>query len=364
MTDIELLRRVDRIHPYPAKYTIDLAVKYIEKYTTVNDTVYDPFLGSGTTLLASSVLDRNGVGTDVNHIAVLISQFKTLHLTEEDFCALKSFIADFENNYLSEVPFVEPFYYNSVNHWFCDESIAVLSLIKRKISFLNPKQQLFCKTVFSAIINTVSNQESDTRYAAIKKPYLSIDYVADVFIKKFRMFLSLFEEFSAVPRNANNTAILLDSRLCTKVLKKESVDLILTSPPYINTYDYYLYHKHRMSWLDCDVKYSMEAEIGSRREYSSLKKPEAKFNNDLYDVFEKCNSVLKNEGTAVIVIGDGKVSGKMYDAKANTIEIADRIGWQLKDYSFTDLDETSRAFRKSYRTKGKKEHVLTFKKKV
>ncbi len=363
MIDIEKLRKVDRIHPYPAKYPVDLAMKYIEKYTKPGDLVYDPFLGSGTTLLAAGVLGRKGIGTDINHIAILISQFKTLHLTKSDFKALENFITDFESTYSSDVLSVVPVYYKSIDHWFCKDSIAVLSLIKEKIGLLSSNQQTFCKTIMSTIINTVSNQESDTRYAAIEKPQLSIDYVANTFIKKFKTSLDLFKSFSEIPRNENNTALLLDSKLCGSVIKPNSVNLILTSPPYVNTYDYYLYHKHRMNWLDYDVQYSMNTEIGSRREYSSLKKPQTKFNDDLFEILTECNLVLNKEGTVVIVIGDGKVSGELYDAKENMIEIATEIGWELVDYSFTNLDDTSRAFQQSYRTKGKKEHILTFRKK-
>ena len=87
----ELLQKLDRIHSYPAKFTIDLAIKYIEQYSQKGDTVYDPFVGSGTTLLASKFLHRNSYGTDVNFIAVLISKFKVLNLTIENFQNLENF---------------------------------------------------------------------------------------------------------------------------------------------------------------------------------------------------------------------------------------------------------------------------------
>lgn len=362
MTEMEQLRRMDRIHPYPAKYPIDLALEYIGRYTAPGDTVYDPFMGSGTTLLAASVLDRVGIGTDINAIAVLIAQFKTLRLTRDDVAALERFIADFEADYPVQVQTVKPFSYKAIEHWFCQDSIAVLSLIRERIAALPPRQSIFCKTVMSTIINTVSNQESDTRYAAVQKPQLSVAYVANTFIKKFNSILALCRDFSTWRRNENSTAVLLDSKLCTSIIPEQSVDLILTSPPYVNTYDYYLYHKHRMNWLGYDVQYSMNAEIGSRREYSSLKKPESKFSDDLHEIFAACDRVLKDSGAVVVVIGDGKVSGKIYDAKEHMTEIAQRLGWRLTDYSYTNLDDTSRAFQQSYRTKGKKEHVLTFQK--
>lgn len=362
--DIDLLRKLDRVHPYPAKFPIDLAINYIDKYTEEGDSVFDPFVGSGTTLLASRVLKRHGFGTDINHIAILISVFKTLDLTQKDLGELKFFIDDFNSNSSQYIDETVRYNYPSIEHWFCDNAITVLSAIKNKISKIKiDSQKVFCDLVFSSIVNTVSNQESDTRYAAVEKPNLTITYITEVFIKKFNSALTLLKDIAFEEDNAIQVKpFLQNAKKCDEVIKPNSIDLILTSPPYPNTYDYYLYHKHRMNWLGYDVKYSMDAEIGSRREFSSLKKPQEKFDDDLYEIFEACNKLLKNNGHVVIVMGDGRIQGKTYEAKTNIEKICSRLNWKLVDYSYTNLDDTSRSFQQSYRTKGKKEHVLTFKK--
>lgn len=362
--NLELLQKVDRIHPYPAKFTVDLAIEYISKYTQEGETVFDPFVGSGTTLLAASALKRKGVGTDVNHIAILISKAKLLHLSQGEIANLQTFADTFEADYEDGCTKVTPYSYPSIDHWFCKNSIAVLSyLLELKKTISSEQERIFVELVMSSIINIVSNQEGDTRYAAIDKPDLTIEKVANIFLKKYRSLLLLIQELSREDRSEkDNAAILLDSKRCSTVIKDGSVDLILTSPPYVNTYDYYLYHKHRMNWLGYDVQYSMETEIGSRREFSSLKHNEDKFSDDLYAVFEGCNKTLKTNGKVVLVIGDGKVAGRMYDAKENMIRLCSRLGWKLIDYSYSNLDETSRSFQKSYRTKGKKEHIMVFNK--
>ena len=360
--DIELLRKLDRVHPYPAKFPIDLAIQYIPQYTDIGDTVFDPFVGSGTTLLASSVLNRIGYGTDINYIAILISSFKLLSLQDRDIEDLQIFISRFKNQAQEQIEHTDKFSYPSIEHWFCENSILVLSTIKKEISALaNKSQKLFCNLVFSSIINTVSNQESDTRYAAIDKANMTIPHIIDIFTKKFEYILSLFSSCRSMFRtNEACKAFLHDAKYCDQVIPPDSVDFILTSPPYPNTYDYYLYHKHRMNWLEYDVKFSMNAEIGSRREYSSLKKPQEKFDEDLFQILYTCNKLLKSYKHAVIVMGDGKIQGNVYDAKTNIEKICRQINWRLIDYSYTDLDKTSRSFRQSYRTKGKKEHVMTF----
>lgn len=360
----EIIQKVDRIHSYPAKFTINLAMEYIQKYSNEGDVVYDPFAGSGTTLLGSSLLKRVSFGTDINYIAVLISEFKLNDLSNEQVLTLKKFISQFERNWQTECESVERFNYPSIEHWFCEDSIIILSYIKSLIEKIDDEKcKTFCKLVFSAIVNNASNQESDTRYAAIYKPSVNKEYVAKIFIKKFNSTLELMENLERDPKVLKSSRIYLhDSKKCSEVIKENSVDLILTSPPYPNTYDYYLYHKHRMNWLGYDVKFSMEKEIGSRREFSSLKHPKEKFDDDMFEIFAECNRLLKKGGVVVLVMGDGKISGVTYEAKSNMERICKPLGWEPIDYSFTMLDDTSRSFTKSYRTTGKKEHIIVFKK--
>jgi site-specific DNA-methyltransferase (cytosine-N4-specific) len=188
-------------------------------------------------------------------------------------------------------------------------------------------------------------------------------YILNTFIKKFETILTIYKEFNSSERlDIIENAQLINSKDCSILLKDSLVDMILTSPPYINTYDYYLYHKHRMNWLGFDVKYSMNNEIGSRREFSSLKHNESEFNDDLYEIFEQCNKHLKKDGHAVIVIGDGKVAGNMYDAKENIIKLCEPLNWEMVDYYYTYLEKTSRSFQKFHSSLGKKEHIITFKK--
>src|SRR5690606_35225243 len=104
------------------------------------------------------------------------------------------------------------------------------------------------KFCFSSIVVKVSNQESDTRYAAIEKPWIK----DDVF--------SLFEQSSQRLWKAKQ---VFSSRVKATVLNKSSLEikkdeftkrvgLVITSPPYPNAYEYWLYHKYRMWWLGYD----------------------------------------------------------------------------------------------------------------
>src|SRR3989304_2958664 len=64
------------IHAYTAKLIPQIPRYFIEKYTSREDVVFDPFCGSGTTLLEAMLLARNAIGIDINPLATLISEIK------------------------------------------------------------------------------------------------------------------------------------------------------------------------------------------------------------------------------------------------------------------------------------------------
>ena len=360
----EIIQQIDRIHPYPAKFTVDLAEEYILKYTQIFDKVYDPFLGSGTTILAATLKRRNGYGTDINHIAILISKFKILDLKDQDFIELKRFLNLLKST--TDYSYEALYQYPTIDHWFKFEVIEALTFLNEsilKFSKNNSNLDIFLKLVFSSIINNVSNQDSDTRYAAVDKKNANASYTIELFIKRLESFIDLYSNLERDKKILESSkALLLDSKLCKSFIEDESIDLVFTSPPYPNTYDYYLYHKHRMNWLGYDVKYSMNMEIGSRREFSSLKRPKEKFDSDMLEILSAVGKTVKKSGYVILVMGDGKIQGVKYDAKYNMEFLGKLLGWKLIEYSYTYLDETSRSFQKSYRTKGKKEHIFVFQK--
>jgi site-specific DNA-methyltransferase (cytosine-N4-specific) len=360
----DIIHKIDRIHSYPAKFTVDLAEEYILKYSNINDKIYDPFLGSGTTIFAATLNNRYGYGTDINHIAILISNFKILDLEAQDIEKIEFFLNKIKNT--SDFAYENLYYYPSIDHWFKNEIVEVLTYLKESIlnfSVDNLKISIFLKLIFSSIINNVSKQDSDTRYAAVDKQNVTAEYAIELFIKRLENAIELYRHLKRDAKILDKSKVLLlDSKLCANFLENESIDLVFTSPPYPNTYDYYLYHKHRMNWLEYDVKYSMNMEIGSRREFSSLKRPKEKFDADMLDILRSVERTVKYDGYIILVMGDGKIQGVKYDAKESMELLGKQLGWKLVEYSYTFLDETSRSFQKSYRTKGKKEHILVFQK--
>ncbi len=74
---------------YPARFSPTFARAVIKGFTRRGDTVFDPFMGGGTTLVEASVLGRRGVGTDINPLAAFVTRVKTTPLSRKDLAQIR-----------------------------------------------------------------------------------------------------------------------------------------------------------------------------------------------------------------------------------------------------------------------------------
>jgi DNA modification methylase len=77
---------------YPARFSPLFTRAAIEAFTRPGDTVYDPFMGGGTTLVEAMALGRKAIGTDINSLAVFLAEAKTSLLSSRQLTAVGSWI--------------------------------------------------------------------------------------------------------------------------------------------------------------------------------------------------------------------------------------------------------------------------------
>ncbi len=77
---------------YPARFSPRFAEAAINAFSKPGEIVYDPFMGGGTTLVEAMRLGRKGVGTDLNSLAVFVSQAKTANYTDEDIEVIREWV--------------------------------------------------------------------------------------------------------------------------------------------------------------------------------------------------------------------------------------------------------------------------------
>jgi len=354
------------LHPYPAKFPPQLPKTILEKFSKKGDIVLDPFCGSGTTLVEARLQKINAVGVDVNGLSCLLSEVKATPLDSNQINEINQF-----SNFILNTSFNWKFgkrenikvkEIESLAHWFQYNVSEEITFILKEINKLtNENVKKFLKIVLSSIIVKVSNQESDTRYAA-KNKSIKDCYTFDIFADRLKEYESRIIEFSKLVNNCTTLKIFNADSRKLDFIEPENIDLIITSPPYANTYDYYLYHKFRKLWLDLDVKFAQYNEIGSRREFSSLKKNPQKWTEDLILCFIEMHKVLKNNGLAFIVIGDSVINKKLIKIDEKIKEFSKEINFKVCDIISSDLSSHSRIFNPIFAQKGKKEHLIVLQK--
>ncbi len=353
-------------HPYPAKFPPQLPKRIIEEFAVKGQTILDPFCGSGTTLVEAKLFGLNSIGVDVNGLSALLSEVKTTPLIDEEIKEIETFLSSFENDLLiwkseirsqSKIKEIE-----GVDHWFQTNVAEELTYIIDKINIIEDRKiNSFLKICLSAIIVKVSNQDSDTRFAAINKSIRN-GYTIGQFINKVSDYVPKIVEFSKKSNPSTKVTVYNADSRNLSFIAENSVDIIITSPPYANTYDYYLYHKFRKRWLDLDVKFAQYNEIGSRREYSSLKEKPEKWNEDLKICFKEMNRVLKPSHFAFIVIGDSVIKKELIKIEKQISNFVSEIGFKINNIISSDLSSHSRIFNPTFAKKGKKEHLIILQK--
>lgn len=353
-----------QFHPYPAKFPPDVVRELILKYSAPGETVLDPFCGSGTTLVEAVLEGRNAIGIELNPIGALISQAKSLHYTDADVSVLQQFTKRYGVPQLMALTAkgkVANSIFPNKEHWFPERVAAELGAIKHAVALevkRKPRIGLLLKTAFSRIIVPVSNQDTETRYARIEKEIRPEETVS-LFLKTCRVYANKILA-SSRRTTGNNSAYVYQGDVLDNFpkIQASSVDMIVTSPPYINSFDYYLYHKQRMHWLDEDPRRVRKLEIGShhRIDGQDYNHALADYKQSMQFFLKQSSRTLKPGRCVVILIGDGIVKNKIVAAGELISELAIVNKLECIKIDSSELTHVSKTFIKEKARLAKKQH--------
>ena len=352
-------------HPYPCKFVPQIPQSMITKFSKQGDLVLDPFCGSGTTLAEASLLNRNGIGIDLNPVAVLSSKVKTTPLTSSNKKIIKNFLEKIdcktstEFKKLVQKNFDESFVpdFDNLNHWFLPFVIKELASLKKLIfEIKNARSRNFLLLAFSNVIVPISKQDSETRYVAVEKNTKQYQ-LFKIFSKKIKEMLERDAEYAKLRSKSKISVHHADSRKMNQV-KDNSVNLILTSPPYLNTFDYYLYHKMRIVWLGFSPKTMRDSEMGCHHTSSKYATGFPNYKNDLDAIFSEFSRVLSNDGKICLIIGDAKVENHKISALKLVEELAEKHKLKIEEIFSQELKKTTRSFNAKFSSSGKNEYMI------
>ncbi|WP_033154896.1 DNA methyltransferase [Pseudobutyrivibrio ruminis] len=238
---------------YPCKFIPEIPRWAIKSYITNPDTskILDPFAGSGTTLLESSLAGVPAMGTEIDEVAKLIIKVKTSKLSNEQIAIARSettrIIDVLENHAYKQDEVVKP-KINNLEHWFREDILNDLGYVCFSINKLNDENvRDFLLICMASIVKKVSNADDIS-----PKPYVSNKIIKNppevnkMFSDTVDKYLECMEELgreilAPVEVSGSATNILADDN---------TFDLAITSPPYINAFDYVRTLRLENLWLN------------------------------------------------------------------------------------------------------------------
>ncbi len=332
------IRGLHDIHPYPAKFIPEIPRTLIKILNTPNNTaVLDPFCGSGVTLVEAQNNGLNSIGVDLNPIACMISRVKTTSSTSNLIRIAKKCVQNAKSKSNPTIPNIP-----NLAHWFEPEIQRAIAALLLEIN--NVKSEIIrerLRLALSSILVRVSKQESDTRYAAITKK-TTYEKVFDGFILSCQNIQKNLINRVKLPK-----AIVLEKNILE--VKPEDISLpiglVITSPPYPNAYEYWLYHKYRMWWLGFDPLKVKEKEIGARAHFFKKNHhTEKDFQKQMDQTFSLLDQITVPKAFVCFVIGRSLIHGKIVDNTSIVISAAVNHGFE----HFITLNRKINRNRKSF----------------
>lgn len=406
-------------HSFPAKFPPQLPRLFIERLTVEGDLVLDPMMGSGTTLVEALLTGRRAIGCDIDPLALLLTKTKITPLDLKTVTQQGYEILNQVRRRLDAKPTDLQTELNArwnsattkfIQSWFAPETqLELIALIDEIAKLNDPDVRDFFKLALSAIIITKSGGVSLALDLAHTRPHLAklvIDQngtLRDPLMKAVQSLTSnprhIKKLRSALPEFAKRVARNLDgleviapvSGQCEipglgfsrpkryeslvvagdsqqLPLPQDSIDLIITSPPYAsNAIDYMRAHKFSLVWFGYDIQELSRrrgnyigGESSTQIRYVQLPPTAHKvisaisaqspkkglvmhrYYSEMTRTFSEMFRVLRPGKAALVVVGNSIISGISTDTPQCLAEIGEALGFSVPKIGVRKLDRNRR----------------------
>ena len=333
-------------------------------------------MGSGTTIVEALTERRRAVGFDIDPLSVRLVQAKTLPVNIQEVSANGREAVNVALKHMRDTSsldrrlksFFDENTKNFIDFWFLPSTQRELMALVLAIQDIDSVIiRRFMELTFSGIIVTKSGGVSIARDLAHTRPHRDLKKVPKNAIEQFSIRLRK-NAISMAQLDADTKRPLLSFGDAKRIpLASDSVDLIVTSPPYANAIDYMRAHKFSLVWFRRSVAELGElraAYIGSERVgrngYGQLPKTAdrvittiepldrskarilRKYFLEMGDALSEMYRVLKQDAAAVVVVGTSVMRGTNVQTHRCLAEVASQQGFEVVGIGRRALDRNRR----------------------
>jgi tRNA G10 N-methylase Trm11 len=287
------------IYPYKGKFHPQMVrallnVMGLER----GEVVLDPFVGSGTTAVEAKILGINCIGFDVSKVCVMVSRAKTQSV-------------DVIDKIEKEMGVVLEYARGTTLFTF-EQAPKPLKMVIKGVRDLKARN-------FFQVGELVAHSAESRRGRAFTEAFVeNIEKMSQSVKDVDKILKDLGVGFAYTDIKEGDARAL--------PLENDSVDGILTSPPYSIALDYVKNDSHAFEALGLKEEDIREGFIGVR---GKAKEKVSLYNQDMARAYEQMYRVLKPGRCCTIVVGNATIEEKELPTVQNTIEICTRLGFEL-----------------------------------
>ncbi len=322
-------------HRYPAKFLPDVVRKIIEEYANGSKLIADLFAGCGTTLVEAKVHGISSVGVDINPVAQLITKVKTTPLAPDALQQAYTALVNLFDKY-NESDYEDIKKHERIDYWFTPSQKAKIAFLYDKVFHLEVDDDT--KDFFYVCISHILKNCSWWLQSGTK-PQRDMEKEPEDPFNEFKRHCNkmigwnekFYNELSKKGHLGIPCEIHLEDARHTNITS-ESIDAIITSPPYVTSYEYADIHQLTAYWMEyiSDIHEFRKKFIGSSYsgnmslEVSGSKQAQkivnalskknqhiardvAQYFNDMKEVAIEMERLLVPGGKACVVIGNTKI---------------------------------------------------------
>lgn len=343
-------------HSYPARFIPQIPLTFIKLFTKKGETVLDPMCGCGTTIVEAFLNNRNSIGNDINPLATLITKVKTTLIDEKEFRYFDKKLAIMKR-------------YLDLDYKISNERIN--NLPNRKISKIFNRIVISkLETIRETLLEVKEEGHNDLfdfgRVALSSTIWSLVENrngidVDDIFLKKVKSMEKEINNAAKIIKHPPDVKVICgDARKLN--VEDKSVDLIVTSPPYVNALDYYRAHMYNMLWLGMDFDLFRRHEIGGHSHFITNRfRLLSEYLGDMLRSMIEMNRVLKENKLCVIVVGNSSLEYELIESHKFFAEMGKKIGFEPIKTIFRNIDKT-RKYTSADIGKIDNEYILVMKK--